>query len=195
MRILDCKGLACPKPVIMTKKELEAMESGEIEVIVDNEAARENVSKFASSQGYEYTVSEKEGLHHVIINKKSKSEGCPIMTFEEDRNLVLFIGTDKLGLGDDKLGAALMKSYMYALTENDIKPKTMIFVNGGVRLTTEGSDVIESIKTLHNSGVEVISCGTCLDFYGLKDKLLVGEVSNMYTIVEKMNSASNTIKL
>lgn len=195
MRILDCKGLACPKPVIMTKKELEAMESGEIEVIVDNEAARENVSKFASSQGYEYTVSEKEGLYHVIINKKSKSEGCPIMTFEEDRNLVLFIGTDKLGLGDDKLGAALMKSYMYALTENDIKPKTMIFVNGGVRLTTEGSDVIESIKTLHNSGVEVISCGTCLDFYGLKDKLLVGEVSNMYTIVEKMNSASNTIKL
>lgn len=117
------------------------------------------------------------------------------MEFQNERNLVLLVGTDKLGSGDDKLGAALMKSYMYALTENDIKPKTMIFVNGGVKLTTEGSDVIESLKNLHANGVEVLSCGTCLDFYNLKDKLLVGEVSNMYTIVEKMNKASNTIKL
>lgn len=195
MKIIDCKGLACPKPVIMTKKELEAMDSGEIEVIVDNEAARKNVSKFAGSQGFEYKVSEKEGLYHIVINKKENKEACPIMNFDSNGNLVIFVGTDKLGLGDDKLGASLMKSYIYALTENDIKPSTMIFVNGGVKLTTEGSDVLESLIKLQDEGVEILSCGTCLDFYNLKDKLVVGSVSNMYTIVEKMNSASNTIKL
>lgn len=193
MKKLDCSGLACPKPVIMTKKELEGMESGELEVIVDNDAARENVSKLVKSMGLNYEVFEKEKLFHIII-KKDKS-GCECEIEQKSDRPVILIGSDKFGVGDDKLGAALMKSYLYALTEAEIKPKTMLFVNGGVKLVIEGSDVLESVKTLESMGVEIFACGTCLDFYNIKDKLSVGSITNMYTIVEKMNSASNTIKL
>jgi selenium metabolism protein YedF len=192
MKILDCRGLACPKPVIMTKKELEIAENNEIEVIVDNEAARENVSKFAQSQGYTYNITEDDKVYHITINKENSCE-CSIMNFSQ--RPVIIVGTDKLGNGDDKLGAALMKSYMYALSESEVKPETMLFLNGGVKLTTEGSEVIDSLNALKSHGVEIMSCGTCLDFYGLKEKLVIGSVTNMYTIVEKMNNSSNTIKL
>ena len=193
MKIIDCKGLACPKPVILTKKELEAMTEGELEVIVDNVAARENVSRFAKNQGFDYDITEKEDLFHITI-KKSGEQTCEVMDLN-DKNLILMITSDKFGSGDDKLGTALMKSYLYALTENSIKPEKMFFINSGVKLTSEGTDVLESLNTLKSSGVEIFSCGTCLDFYGLKEKLLIGEVTNMYSIVESTNSASNTIKI
>lgn len=201
MRKLDCKGLSCPKPVIMTKKELEAMESGELEVIVDNEGAKENVSRFAQSQGLEFSVKEENDLYYISIKKgnvEKAPEVCPVMDFSSDairKGPVILIGTDKMGQGDDKLGAALMKSYMYALTESDIKPEIMMFLNSGVKLTTEGSDVIESLKKLEDQGTEILSCGTCLDFFELKGKLLIGNITNMYTIVEKMHGALNTIKI
>lgn len=193
-KTIDCRGLACPKPVIMTKKELETITEGEIEVIVDNEAARENVLKLLKSQGLEPKIEEKEGLFYVSAEKKDGC-GCQEINFEEEAGPVILVASEFLGVGDDKLGAMLMKSYMYALTESDIKPKTMLFVNGGVKLTTEGSDSLESIKTLEGQGVEIMSCGTCLDFYGLKEKLAVGQVTNMYTIVEKTNSSPNTIRI
>lgn len=193
MKIIDCKGLACPKPVILTKKELEGMTEGELEVIVDNIAARENVSRFAKSQGFDYNVNEKDGLYHITI-KKTNEQACEIMNFN-DKNLVIMVTSDKFGSGDDKLGAALMKSYLYALTENAVKPEKMFFINGGVKLTSEGTEVLESLKALESAGVEIFSCGTCLDFYGLKEKLLIGEVTNMYSIVESTNGASNTIKI
>lgn len=193
MKIIDCKGLACPKPVILTKKELDAITEGEIEVIVDNDAARENISRFAKNQGFEYNVNEKEGLYHIEI-KKTGEQSCEIMDFN-NKSLIIMITSDKFGTGDDKLGTALMKSYLYALTENTVKPEKMFFINSGVKLTSEGSEVLESLNALKNSGVEIYSCGTCLDFYGLKEKLLVGEVTNMYSIVESTNSASNTIKI
>lgn len=193
-KTIDCKGLACPKPVIMTKKELEAITEGEIEVIVDNEAARENVSKLLKSQGLEPKVEEKEGLFYISAEKKAEC-GCQVMDIEEEARPVILVATEFLGVGDDKLGTMLMKSYMYALTESDVKPKTMLFINGGVKLTTEGSDSLESLKTLESQGVEIMSCGTCLDFYGLKEKLAVGQVTNMYTIVEKMHGSTNTIRI
>jgi selenium metabolism protein YedF len=117
------------------------------------------------------------------------------MNFDTDARPVILVASEFLGAGDDKLGSMLMKSYMYALTESDVKPKTMLFLNSGVKLTTEGSDSLESIKTLESQGVEIMSCGTCLDFYGLKEKLAVGQVTNMYSIVEKTNGSSNTIRI
>nr|WP_078697462.1 sulfurtransferase-like selenium metabolism protein YedF [Caloramator quimbayensis] len=193
LKKIDCSGMACPKPVIMTKKELESMESGELEVIVDNDAARENVSKLVKSMGLSYQVFEKEKLFHIIIKKEESSCECEIEQISS--RPVILIGSDKFGVGDDKLGTVLMKSYLYALTEAEVKPTTILFVNSGVKLVIEGSDVLESVKTLESMGVEIYACGTCLDFYNIKDKLSVGSITNMYTIVEKMNSASNTIKL
>lgn len=193
MKVIDCRGMKCPKPVIMTKKEIENMDEGILEVIVDNDAAKENVSKYAKSIGLNSSIEEKDGFFSIKINKESSS-CCKGIDFN-DNQPVIIITSDKFGTGDDKLGAALMKSYIYALTESDVKPKSLLFLNSGVKLTTEGSDVIDSLKSLEGAGVEIMSCGTCLDFYDLKEKLEAGTVTNMYTIVEKMNGSSNTIKI
>jgi selenium metabolism protein YedF len=190
--IIDCKGLKCPQPVINTKKHFDSIEKGSAEIIVDNEVAKNNVSKFAESNGFICEVKENEGIYHLFICKENVS--CDNNKDDED-NLVIIVSTDKLGQGNDELGALLMKSYFFALSEADKIPKDLIFLNAGVKLTTEGSESLDSIKKLHAKGVNVLSCGTCLDFYNLKDKLQVGDISNMYTIVEKTNGASNTIKL
>ncbi|MFA6941998.1 MAG: sulfurtransferase-like selenium metabolism protein YedF [Clostridiaceae bacterium] len=192
MHIIDCKGLKCPEPVINTKKYLDSIAEGEAQIVVDNQTASENVSKLCKSLGVDFKTENKDGLFYVYA-KKQECITCNPMTFDD--NLVIFIGKSVLGSGDDKLGEILMKSYMFALSESDKIPKTLIFVNGGVKLTTEGSNVIESLRSLKAKGTEILSCGTCLDFYNLQDKLLIGEISNMYTIIEKMNNGSNMIVL
>jgi selenium metabolism protein YedF len=190
--IIDCRGLKCPQPVINTKKYFDTLEDGEAVVIVDNEVAKNNISKLAQSSGFEYDVLEKEGLYEISIRKEvCNSEVLNL----EHKKFTIVVSADKLGSGNDELGALLMKSYMYALSESDRLPDDLIFLNGGVKLTSEGSECVDSIKKLHSMGVNVLSCGTCLDFYNIKDKLQVGEISNMYTIVEKMNNAENAIKI
>lgn len=109
--------------------------------------------------------------------------------------LVYVFDNDTLGKGDEKLGTTLMKGFIYALTEQDVLPKSIIFYNKGIVLTTTNRDCIEDLKTLEKLGVEILSCGTCLNYYGLKDELKVGTVTNMYTIVEKLNNASSVINV
>ena len=190
-KVIDCKGLACPKPVILTKKELDAIESGEVVSIVDNDTAVQNLQKLSDSMGCKSAVQKKEGLFYVTITKSASNK--PQKT--ENEGPVILVSSDKLGTGDDKLGSILMKSYMFALSEADVIPKTLLFLNSGVKLTTEGTDVLESLKKLQEKGTNIMSCGTCLDFYNLKDKVVIGTVTNMYTIVDAMNKSSNTIKL
>lgn len=190
--IIDCKGLKCPQPVINTKKYFDSIEKGTATIIVDNEIAKNNISKFAEGNGFISEVLDDNSSYHIKITKDSCS--CKPLNYKE-KKLTILIGTDKLGLGDDVLGTTLMKSYLYALSENDVIPSDLLFLNAGVKLTIEGSDCVESIIKLKERGVNVLSCGTCLDFYGLKEKLGVGEITNMYTIVEKMNLSDNTIKL
>lgn len=190
--VIDCKGLKCPQPVINTKKYFDKIQEGDATVIVDNEIAKNNLSKFAESNGFKWSVEENNGLFHVNITKESCS--CRDINLNEKKFTIL-VSTDKLGQGDDTLGTMLMKSYLYALSESDAIPSDLLFLNAGVKLTVEGSDCLESIVKLKERGVNILSCGTCLDFYNLKEKLSVGEITNMYTIVEKMNSSDNTIKL
>lgn len=191
MEIIDCRGLKCPQPVINTKKYFDAVENGDVQVIVDNEVAKKNISKFSESNNFKYTVEEKEGLYYIKIEKIKSSEFKKVV----ENNLVIVITSDKLGQGDDSLGSTLMKSYLYALSEADAIPADLFFLNSGVKLAAEGSEVIESLLKLSKRGVNIASCGICLDFYNLKEKLQVGEITNMYTIIEKMNAAANTIKL
>ncbi|HYE81890.1 MAG TPA: sulfurtransferase-like selenium metabolism protein YedF [Clostridia bacterium] len=191
MKEIDARGLVCPQPVILTKKALEEIEEGEVITIVDNVTARENVSRLASNLSYEYEISDENGCHYIKIRKAAAAEKPE----EKEDSIVIVITSDKLGQGAEELGKVLMKSYTYALTETKPLPKAVIFLNSGVKLTSEGSEVVENIKKLEGAGVEIISCGTCLDFYQLKDKLQAGIVGNMYSIIEKMNTAGKVINI
>lgn len=196
MRIeLDARGLACPKPVINTKKELDSIDQGVVVVTVDNEMAKENVLKLAKSMNHEANILKSEkGLicieiikgENVIIEEKSQ---------ESLSDTCIFINSDKIGNGNDELGHVLMKGYIYTLTESKPYPKSILFVNSAIKLTTENEATVENLKLLQDAGVEILSCGTCLDYYGLKDSLKVGTVTNMYTIVETMNNSSKTISI
>jgi selenium metabolism protein YedF len=192
--IIDCRGLKCPQPLINTKKHFDAAGEGEAIVVVDNEVAKNNILKYASSCGLSSEVSEDNGIFNIKLTKSAETAGCEVIA-PDKKNTVILITTNKLGEGDDALGVLLMKSYLYALSESDKLPEYLIFLNAGVKLTTEGSESLEGLKKLVERGVKVLNCGTCLDFYNLKDKLVVGEISNMYTIIEKMNNGGNTIKL
>lgn len=190
MKKIDLKGLNCPEPVIKTKKELDEMNTGEtIEVIVDNPAAWENVTRLAESQGAK-AVRSISGKDHIITITKGEpaqdSTECAVTPHQKAN--VMFIKSACIGNGDDELGAILSRSFFNTLSEYETPPKKLIFVNGGVKLTTEGSDIIDALQTLENRGTEIFSCGTCLDFYGLKEKLKAGKIGNMYDIVDSLVS-------
>ncbi len=194
---VDARGLECPKPVIQTKKALENLKEGSVVTIVDNEIAKENVSKLAKGMNLHYNVRAEGEFFYIDIFKGEESLGPDILAEQKPalNDLVILVGTDTLGEGSEELGQVLMNGYMYTLTEVEPFPKAVIFLNAGVKLTSEGSAVIDHLRILEAGGVEILSCGTCLDYYNVKDKLQVGGVSNMYTIVETMNKAKNTVKL
>lgn len=189
---IDARGLSCPQPVIMTKKALDQIATGEIITIVDNESAKENIITLAENSNYGVGVEKRDKDYYIRITKKE------IDSFNEELpsgNIVILVSSSTMGKGDDELGKILMKSFLYALAENEEKPKYLIFVNSGVLLTSEGSESLEHLMALEKQGVEILSCGTCLDYYQLKEKLCVGQVSNMYTIVENMHKADKVINL
>ncbi|WP_129599838.1 sulfurtransferase-like selenium metabolism protein YedF [Anaerophilus nitritogenes] len=191
---VDARGLSCPKPVIETKKVLDSLNEGSILTIVDNEVAMHNVSKLVQSLNCQVEVKKEKEDFYIYITKGDKIEDieCEI---EDEKNLVILFGKDILGDGSEELGKILMKGYIYTLTEYSSYPKTLLFLNSGVKLTTEGSEVLDYLKLLEQEGVEILSCGTCLDYFHLKDKLKVGSVTNMYTILDTLHSAKNRITL
>lgn len=199
MITVNAMGDACPIPVIKTKKALDTIQGAEVvEVLVDNDIAVQNVTKMASNAGgivHSEKISENE--YKVII----RMNGAPEPVAEEvscipdaKTNTVVVISTDRMGQGNDELGKVLIKGFIFALTQLELLPKTILFYNGGAKLTTEGSDSLEDLKSLEAQGVEIMTCGTCLDYYGLKEKLEVGTVTNMYSIVETMAAAGKIIR-
>jgi selenium metabolism protein YedF len=198
---VDARGKACPQPVVMAKKALDSIKTGQVVVIVDNEISRDNVTKFATSMGFNCEVKEKDKNFEIIIAKCGQTDEstvpediaakCDLKAQEE---YVVLISGDTFGSGEEELGKLLLRNYLYTLRDGDKLPVAVLFVNSGVFLTTDGSDCIDELKELEASGVEVLSCGTCLDYYNLKDKLMVGKVTNMYEIVE-MTTKSRTVSL
>lgn len=187
---VDARGLNCPQPVILTKRAMGENAGEDIITLVDNSAALENVCKLARSQGYNYTV-DNNGEEHTINMTRDCCE-CLEPT-AETRDVAILIKSNLFGSGNDELGSILMKSFMYALTEMSNNISHLVFMNSGVLLTAEGSPVLEHLQTLEESGVEIMSCGTCLDFLQLKDKLRVGQVTNMYTALETLTDASKAL--
>ena len=199
MITVDAMGDNCPIPVIKTKKAMDALTGPEtIEVLVDNEIAVQNVTKMATSAGGKVTSEQKAEKEYVVT---IEMEGAPaadeaeaVCVPDARDNTVVVVSSDRMGSGNDELGKVLIKGFIFAVTQLDTLPKTMLFYNGGATLTTEDSDSLEDLKSLEAQGVEIMTCGTCLDYYGLKDKLAVGSVTNMYSIVETQAKATKIIK-
>lgn len=194
---VDARGLDCPKPVIQTKKAIEELEEGYVTTIVDNSIAIENVTKFAKSMNLKYNVREVDGFFYIDIYKDelmSAGEALPQPKHKMGEQ-VIFVASDRFGEGNDQLGEVLMKAFFYTLTETEPYPKAILFANGGVKMTIESSLVLEHLRTLEMLGVQILTCGTCLDYYKAKEQLAVGGVTNMYTIVEQLYSAKNVIRI
>jgi selenium metabolism protein YedF len=196
MRVIDCRGQACPQPVITTKQALEEIKESEFALIVNDPSSSENVKRFASSQGCSVDVEKKGDDFYLNIRKgmpaeERKREGkIP----RKEEKVVIYINSNLLGIGDEALGSILMRAFLKTVSDSEPKPSRLIFINSGVRLTSEGSEVLETLSDLSGRGVEILSCGTCLDFYGLKEKLKVGIVSNMYEIVKSLLEADRLIR-
>ena len=197
--VLDCQGRACPQPVILTKKALD-QRPPQLTVIVDNAAAKENVAKFAAASGYGVNIEPAGGVFRLhLLALGSAPAALPadaaVPATSSESGPVFLISRSTLGQGDDQLGAILMKSFFVSLQELQPAPRAILLLNGGVHLAVEGSPVLAGLQELSRRGVNVMVCGTCLDFFQLKDKLAVGSVTNMYSILTELTGASRAITL
>ena len=189
---IDAKGWDCPRPIIETKKLLDTMREGTVLTIVDNKIAVDNLINFSESMGYQVVCTEENGLFNIEVTK-AYSEYDEVISGKS--GLVVQISSNTYGSESDGLGENLIKAYVYALTETSVKPKTILFINKGVFLTTEGSPVLDSLQALEAEGVEILSCGACLNFFGLEGALQIGGVTNMYAMAELMCNAGGFIKV
>lgn len=196
MKELDARGLQCPKPLMMAKKVLDAGTEGVL-VKVSNEAAVSNLSHLAKRMGRTVSVAEEEGYWDVSIGQgDAAAQDAQAAGQAALEPYAVFVGKDHVGEGDETLGKSLMKMALYTLSESGNPPAHLLFMNSGVKLVAGGEQaVIDSVSSLVAQGTEVLVCGTCLDFYGIKDQLAVGEVSNMYDILGRMQGSSKTITL
>jgi selenium metabolism protein YedF len=188
---IDARGLACPLPVVKTKKALEEIAEGDITVIIERPEGSQNVQRYADSQNCSYEVEEKDGLFHIHIHK-GKTESAEM---EKSSSNVVLVTSDRLGTGSEELGKILMKAFLNTLWDASPRPGKILFMNDGVWLTVEGSEVLDTLHLLENEGVEIYSCGTCLAYYELTEKLDVGMVTNMYETVESLLSSDKVIRI
>ena len=196
---VNAMGDACPIPVVKTLRALKELNgAGTVQTLVDNRVAVENLTRLAESKGCAIEteqLGEKEYRVTITVgeNAKVEEQSGECYTCGKPKTVVV-LSSDKMGSGNDELGGALMKAFVFALSQQETLPDTILCYNGGVKLTCEGSESLEDLKGMAARGVEIMSCGTCLNFYDLKEKLAVGEVTNMYVIVEKMSGADRVVR-
>ncbi|MFP3155496.1 sulfurtransferase-like selenium metabolism protein YedF [Lachnospiraceae bacterium ZAX-1] len=214
MITVNAIGDACPIPVVKTKNAIKEMkENGDIEIFVDNEIAVQNLSKMAGQKKYPVSSTKlEEGKFRILmtvdVSREALSNGqAEEATAQEvdcipaadelrfkGKHTIVAVSSDKMGHGNDELGTVLRKGFFYALTQQEILPETILCYNGGAKLTCEESDSLEDLRSLEAQGVEILTCGTCLNYYELTEKLKVGGITNMYDIVEKMLYADTVLK-
>lgn len=202
MKEIDARGKPCPQPVLMTKR---AMESGEekIKVLVDNRGAAKNVVRFAEKEDYS-AREEQRGENFAVILTPSKAKSlqpgkevseisCETGKWNLAKKQTLFITTNALGKGPEELGQILIKSFLNTLSESGTLPEKIVLVNSGVKLVCEGSEILDAFKKIESKGVEILACGTCLDYFELKDKIKAAKVSNAYEILNALLESSRIV--
>ena len=195
MKTIDCRNMACPLPVVTVKRALEELGAETLTVSLDDGAPRENVARFARSRGYEVSETVTGTVITLVITGSGESVVAmsPVVALSARRSLL--VTSDRLGDGPEELGRLLMKNFIITLLDSAELPDKILFVNTGVLLATEGSELLEALDKLGNRGVEVLSCGVCLDFFGKREALRGGSVSNMFTIVETLMSDNGAVRL
>ncbi len=198
MKKIDVRGLACPAPVLRTKAALQGASPTSVRVVTDNAASQQNVQRFLESQGFQ-TVLEQIGSDYIVIgNCDSMLSGKPYPaaeTHSDAKKIMVMCTSDRLGFGDDRLGQRLMANFLGTLKEMGDELWSLIFVNNGVKLTIEGSDVLEDLQAYESTGLKILVCGTCLEHFGLLEKKQVGETTNMLDIVTAMQLADKVINV
>jgi len=205
---IDARDLACPKPLLRTKQAIETEEFEMLTVLVSNVPARENVTRFLSHAGFQSVSSsgsEESGEIRITAVrgdlKDSSDEPArsaprqgmmPAVTVHAGGKTVL-VASDRIGMGKKELGRLLLKGYIYTLTQFDTPPRCLIFMNTGVKLTLDDSDSLEDLKILAEKGVEILVCGTCLDYLNVRERMMVGRISNMYEIAGMLHGNSGVI--
>ncbi|MGI6235074.1 MAG: sulfurtransferase-like selenium metabolism protein YedF [Christensenellales bacterium] len=189
MNTIDARGLSCPQPVILTKKALAEAMGEELLVLVDNETAAWNVKNLGDRLGYSVVMSNPEkGTYQVRFAPATDTQAAS----KQEGGYVVALSAEEMGTGDTAFGRKLMEGFIYALNEQDSLPEYILCYNRGVALTTENDKTIQDLKALEDKGVQVLSCGLCLEYYGLKERLVVGQVTNMYRICELMTTYPTT---
>jgi selenium metabolism protein YedF len=198
MKTIDCRGLACPAPVLTAKQAIETDRLKELTVSVDNEAAKQNVSRFFESQDFQVSVHE-DGRDFFITGRKKEGAALEVPVTQKEKvdikKIMVMVATDRIGYGDDELGKKLMKSFLKTLKEMGPELWRLVFVNNGVKMTIADSEVLQVLKELEHEGVHILVCGTCLTHFDLLDKKQVGETTNMLDIVTAMQLADNVINI
>ena len=197
-REIDCRGLACPAPVLQTKNAIEKERLNIITVTVDNEAAKQNVTRFLESQSFKVTVKGEKTVFHVTgIRERDVAGRAPFAEKPETENkkIMVMVTSDCIGHGDDDLGSKLMTSFLKTLKEMGQELWRLVFLNNGVKLTIAGSDHLPVLKELEEEGLQILVCGTCLAHFNLLDEKQVGETTNMLDIVTAMQLADNIINI
>lgn len=201
MKKIDVCDKPCPEPVIETKNVMEGKPAAVLKVKVNDEAAAENVKRFARSRNYGISENEiSDDITELILNPEENQEegdreGKEINVTEKKGDTVFFLRTFKLGDPDKELGELLVKTFFQTIPDVEPLPDKIVFMHGGVKHTVEGADNAGNIKKLEELGIDIVVCGTCLDYYGLKDKLVAGRISNFFEITSILNKASNTVTL
>ena len=200
MKEIDALGKACPMPVVLTKRALKESPDETLKIKVDNEIATQNLNKMAEQLGLTCTIEQQDAQHYDVYlfggdkeetaskKKIPQTMDSSKKEFMEEDSYIVVLHSDTLGEGAKELGHTLMKSFLFALSEQDHLPHTLIFYNGGAKLTTQGSPVLEDLKAMEEAGTEILTCGICLEYFNFTEKLAVGSATNMYRIVELQRS-------
>lgn len=217
---IDALGQACPIPIIRTKKALR--DHNEVEILVDTDVSTQNLEKMAKQLNYQYAMKQlAPDQFQVNIAKAGTTtatapatpaatvtastptdgdadqphiESSEVGQIRLSQGYTVVINTNTMGQGDEKLGQTLLKSFVYSLTEQDVLPEYILFYNGGVQLVAEGSDSVEDLQALAAQGVKILSCGVCINYFDLKEKMAVGEITNMFRIVEIMRKSQRLVR-
>ena len=197
MITVDARGKACPLPVMMTRKQMDLGEK-EITVLVDNSIAVENVTKMAKSQNYAVECAQDGADYKLTLISEGKEEEAPAeekCCCNELGDWAVFAGRDIIGSGAQELGESLAKMFFFTLAEGTDLPKYVLLMNGGVKLACGDNPTVEHLNALAAKGVEVLVCGTCLNYYGLTEELKAGTVSNMYDIVSRLQAVKKVFSI